>query len=219
MDKFFITLFAILIGLAIYIISPIIPKFIQDTQRSICENIDILCSETDSKEISKLDGIYYKKFTDTPYTGKVIGHEKGYINEGKRDGAWVTYDDNGKISSKGNYNNGVKKGSWIEDSIWTTVYKDGKLFTKGKIINGKKQGLWKQYYSSGVINFTTEYSNGVKNGSWLSYHNNGKLKSLGTYKNDKKNGYWETYNKYGKIDKYKDYWRDGSLRATVKSNP
>jgi len=37
----------------------------------------------------KRDGIYYEKFTDVPFTGKVDGKTTGYFKNGKRDGSCV----------------------------------------------------------------------------------------------------------------------------------
>ncbi len=54
------------------------------------------------------DGLYYEKFTDVPYTGKVTGKEQGSMINGKRDGEWVWYDMNGKLKLKQTYKNGKK---------------------------------------------------------------------------------------------------------------
>ena len=34
------------------------------------------------------NGIFYKKFTDVPFIGDVIGHQNGTVINGKRDGFW-----------------------------------------------------------------------------------------------------------------------------------
>lgn len=54
------------------------------------------------------DGIYYKKFTDVPYTGKVTGKEQGSYKNGVMEGEFVSYYDNGKLQEKVSYKNGVK---------------------------------------------------------------------------------------------------------------
>ena len=46
------------------------------------------------------DGLYYKKFTDVPYTGKVTGRIRGTFKSGKQDGSWVYYRDNGQVHWK-----------------------------------------------------------------------------------------------------------------------
>ena len=52
---------------------------------------------------------YYKKFIDIPLTGKVTGKKQGTLTNGKWDGPWVSYYDNGQLRSQETYNN-RKKG-------------------------------------------------------------------------------------------------------------
>ena len=54
------------------------------------------------------DGLFYKRFTDVPFTGTVTGSFQGKIKNGKRDGPWVEYYVNGVFLSKGDYKNGKK---------------------------------------------------------------------------------------------------------------
>ena len=53
----------------------------------------LLTSGSWSKEVNYMDlvirnGLHYEKFTDEPFTGKVVGFEKGYIKAGKIEGEW-----------------------------------------------------------------------------------------------------------------------------------
>ena len=54
------------------------------------------------------DGLYYKKFTDVPFTGKITGEFQGKLKNGKKEGPWVVYHDNGQLMSKGTYKDGKK---------------------------------------------------------------------------------------------------------------
>ena len=50
---------------------------------------DVSYKIDDFEELVLLDGLFYKKFTDTPFTGKVIGGQKqGSIKDGKKEGKW-----------------------------------------------------------------------------------------------------------------------------------
>jgi len=60
-------------------------------------------------DLVKREGLYYKKYTDVPFTGKVTGHTQGSLKNGKKDGPWVSYNENGTV-----------------DKIRTGTYKDGK---------------------------------------------------------------------------------------------
>ena len=58
------------------------------------------------------DGLYYKNyykiFIGVPFTGKVTGKEQGSIKNGKKDGLWVYYHDNGQLWKKETFKDGVK---------------------------------------------------------------------------------------------------------------
>ena len=40
------------------------------------------------------NGLYYKKYTEVPFTGKVTGKTQGSFRNGKKHGVWVEYDRN-----------------------------------------------------------------------------------------------------------------------------
>jgi len=117
-------------------------------------------------DLVERDGIYYKKFSDVPFTGPVeirnfrgVLH-KGYVKNGKSDGPWVAYWLNGQLSSQGNYKKGEKDGPWI--SYW----ENGHLWDKGEYKNGKRDGRWVFYHPDGSLN---KKSSGVlKNGKKMS---------------------------------------------------
>ena len=81
------------------------------SENLVCKYTGFSCPEIDDfKELVEVDGLFFKKFTDTPFTGKVIGgEEQGLIKDGKKEGSWVEYYENGLIHWKGNY-----KGSRVE---------------------------------------------------------------------------------------------------------
>ena len=56
----------------------------------------------------KTDGLYYKKFSDVPFTGKGTGNPQGSFKDGRKHGPWVEYHDNGRLWVKGTYKNGVR---------------------------------------------------------------------------------------------------------------
>ena len=59
------------------------------------------------------EGIYYKKFTDVPFTGEVMGRRKGKFKNGKKDGLWIIYHTNGVVYLKGNFRNNRREGHWV----------------------------------------------------------------------------------------------------------
>ena len=64
--------------------------------------------EVKIEDLVERDGLYYRKFTDVPFTGKTVEKEQGSFRNGKRDGPWVKYYENGQLEWKRTYKDGVK---------------------------------------------------------------------------------------------------------------
>jgi hypothetical protein len=81
-------------------------------------------------------GLYYKKFTDVPFTGEIEGRISGSFIDGKFDGLFVHYWENGQLQTKGVYKDGKKEGKWVY------FFMDGAVFEAltGTYINGVKVG-------------------------------------------------------------------------------
>jgi len=94
-------------------------------------------SETDS--VVERDGLYYEKFSETPFTGKLI-----------------RYSDDGQLLEKGSFKNGLREGEYV--FYWSM---SGRLGSKGRYKNGKKEGVWVDYtYDGKVSMFAGTYKNG-----------------------------------------------------------
>jgi antitoxin component YwqK of YwqJK toxin-antitoxin module len=105
------------------------------------------------------DGLFYKKFTSTPFTGKVDeGYQLGSIVDGKQDGTWEAYYESGELQAKWNHKNGKKHGTEV------FYHRNGQLGIKGVWENGKKEGHWEYYNMDGTIKqkLTGTYKNDVK---------------------------------------------------------
>ena len=61
-------------------------------------------------DLVETDSLYYKKFTDVPFSGEVTGQGQGQIKDGKHEGIWLFYHDNGQLWFKGAYNKGKADG-------------------------------------------------------------------------------------------------------------
>ena len=60
------------------------------------------------KDLVLRDGIFYKKFSEVPFTGKTTGKYQGSFKDGKKVGHWVEYWKDGQLLSKETYKDGVK---------------------------------------------------------------------------------------------------------------
>ena len=129
-------------------------------------------------------------------------------SEGKKEGYWETYYDNGKLQDSGNWISVTEKGfskrykhdgqlyfgiDSIKDGYWERYHYNGQLHHKGNFVNGKVNGLWEYYRTDGVLFYRCHYSNGSKEGYCEEYHTNGQLFSRGHCINDNRYGIWEFY--------------------------
>ena len=142
---------------------------------------NVVLSET-IYNLVKRGGIYYKKFSDTPFNGEITGNVEGAFINGKREGAWVYFNKNGQINTKGHFKNGLEEGSWF------SYHENSKLYTKGDYNKGKKEGFWVRYWNNEQLMSKGNFKNGKKEGYWVNYNQNGTTlqKWVGVYKNGKK---------------------------------
>ena len=93
-----------------------------------------LGGEVKYEDLVEREGLYYKKFTAVPFTGKITGNLQGALKNGKEEGLWVGYWDwkKGQIFYKGTFKDDKKDGPWVGynedgtvDEKWTGTYKDG----------------------------------------------------------------------------------------------
>ena len=133
-------------------------------------------------ELVKFNGLYYKKFTDVPFTGKTTGKLQETYKDGILDGPWIRYHDNGRLMSKGHYKNGKLYGPWV------VYHENGQLMEKGDRKNFIPVGPYVYYHDNGQIESKGEYKEGRKEGPWVSYHRDGTIDEeyTGIYKNGEK---------------------------------
>ena len=111
-------------------------------------------------DLVERQGLYYKKYSNIPFTGTFAGFLQGSFKDGKREGYWVRYWDNGQLAYKGNFQDGLKEGAWV--GYWN----NGQLSYKGNYKNGDREGYWIDYNKDGTIN--QKYSGTFKNGMKIS---------------------------------------------------
>ncbi len=154
---------------------------------TVCKYTGFTCPEIpeidDFEELVILDGHYYKKFTDTPFTGKVTGGAKqGSFKNGKKEGYWVEYYENGQIRSKGNY----KDGEY--DGLWEGYLENGQLDYKGNYKGGEVVGLVEWFYNGRLVEKGEKGNrkDDSRDGFWEEYHWNGQLEGKGNYKDGRR---------------------------------
>lgn len=136
---------------------------------------------------------------------------RGKIKDGKKEGIWKYYFDNGELREEASFDNDVYKiiHSWNSKGNQVVTNGEGTYFSfwegtdalyeTGLVANGLKEGLWQSYDPNGSLQSHVNYSAGKLNGKYKAYYPLGDLSFEGEYINDSKNGEWVWYNENGTI--------------------
>lgn len=128
-----------------------------------------------------MEGWYSDESCKTPHGEFIWYHpnravrERGTYANGKKQGTWIRYDENGNMLDSSNFEAGIRKGvslGWYPSGApsdsshfdgagrGTIVewYENGTLRSSGHIINDTaKNGAWKYYHPNGAVLATEEY--------------------------------------------------------------
>jgi antitoxin component YwqK of YwqJK toxin-antitoxin module len=115
---------------------------------------------------------------------------KGNYENGKKEGKWVFYFQNGDIEQEGYFNNDKPDQDWI----W--FYSNGKKKREEVYLLGKREGPYVEYDTAENVILKGEYYDGDRTGEW--FYQIGDNREIGSYELGNKNGEWKHY--YSNID-------------------
>ena len=147
-------------------------------------------------DLVQREGIYYKKFTDVPFTGSVEGVWPGLSLGGS--------------SVTGHLEKGLPQG------VWRFYDDDGQLLSRVTVVDGMLEGISSEYFDSGTLKSSGSYSSDQKVGYWTYYFFNGVVKTRGFYDSDAQSGAWEFFDQTGNlifVGKQKDW---GEVQQSLK---
>ena len=107
-------------------------------------------------DLVERNDLYYKKFTNVPFNGEISGIESGKFKNGKKNGVWEWYYENGQLSTKVNYKDGEPEG------FWESYHENGQLEYKGNVKDAKQDGLWEFFNKDGSLKKTETWKNGER---------------------------------------------------------
>ena len=120
-----------------------------------------------------------------------MGHDKGN-NE-----RYVFVQDtlqNGLVLVKGVMINGKKEG------LWNEYYNDGSLMSISIYTNDELNGPYIFYRENGWVYSIEQYKNGLKEGKWVEYFEYpNSIASIRYYSEGKKVGVWENFDYLGRL--------------------
>jgi antitoxin component YwqK of YwqJK toxin-antitoxin module len=77
-----------------------------------------------------------------------------FNREGRKQGYWEDYYDNGVLHFKGSYKNGNR------DGYWEYYYSNGNLWCSGSYKDSEMEGEWEFYWDNGSLKERRIYDNG-----------------------------------------------------------
>jgi antitoxin component YwqK of YwqJK toxin-antitoxin module len=118
--------------------------------------------------------------------GMTVGSIERY-EEGKKDGEWLSFHENGEVSERKLYEEGTLEG------LYESFHPNGESNLRGFYKGGEKEGEWIQLWENGTFFVKENYLNGNLNGKYESFEKNGDVRVVGFYKEGEKEGVWEYY--------------------------
>ena len=134
--------------------------------------------DTDHKEVTEKDGIYYRAAPQKRRSGYFI---IDYYKDGNK------------------YREGKAEFTTVGrekfNGVLTYYFNNGTIAKKERYRKGVLNGLYKEYYPSGELKIDGAYDKGYEEGVWKYYHKTGKIRTRGRFKNGEKVGIWKTFYK------------------------
>ena len=157
--------------------------------------------------------------------GKV--KNSGPYRLGKKQGNFREYDSNGNQIGGALYDNDVKMGEGMIDSLgrrigpWKLFHPQGDLRSEGDYIQGLKDGPWVYYFEEGRKEQQGSYREDLPNGQWQWYFTDGSMHRDEYYKRGKEDGHAIEYDTLGAVINEGDYVdgkKSGSWHLTVNDH-
>ena len=124
------------------------------------------------------------------------------IKDGKFDGLYLTWYENGQKKNEGNYNNYKYVGKW------TSWFENGQK-EKEETFKDRKKGFyttkWDEWYDNGKKKSKGNWKAGNLDGLHTNWYENGQKKNEGNYNNGEKVGKWNYWFDSGKKEKEETY--------------
>lgn len=133
---------------------------------------------TDWSEIVDRDGLFYKKFTDVPFTGVLTGLASGKLKDGVPTGTFLEYHSNGQLKLR--YEETISEKNKRPIVITRTYFDDGTLKSKadyldGDWITGTPINEWLYLDEEKRVLESAIFSEDTYNATYTDYHDNGEI--------------------------------------------
>lgn len=164
----------------------------------------ISANKPETETLEKRDSLYIENDTLTK-NGKIINmfmpsknvESQGEVINGKREGIWKFFREDGKLIETVTYKEGYKHG---ENLTYSDIGKSIEVRRYDKaLLHGEQLTYWED---GKTLKIRDNYLRGVRSGVFLEYFENGKLSKRITYEHSKKNGKFDEYDFIEKLNKH-----------------
>ena len=184
-------------------------------------------------DLLERNDLFYKKYTDVPFTGEVSGMKNGKFKNGMKVGEWLTYDiegqlngewlfyrENGQLKEKGNYKDDVRVGrnQWYYENGVLNGSRNYSFNTdcpNDPLGFGCKHGLEEIFWENGVIGVRTNFKNNLETGTQETFDEDGTIKMRLFYQDGVQQGKHEFYDDNGKLIEEFIY-KDGDVIQIIR---
>lgn len=126
----------------------------------------------------KYSGGFFNTFPKKDASDKPITSKEGSMKNGLLDGEYFEYSKQGIKQVFETYSEGKKNGKF------SYYYEDGFLEIMGNFKNGELDGEVTGYYHNGIKKYANHYTNGNRNGTCFSYFENGQVEQESEFVNE-----------------------------------
>ncbi len=114
-------------------------------------------------------------------------------------GVACSYLSNGKAHTYTTYKDGKREG------LWQIFHENGRLYKMGYVRNGADDGDFREYFKSGILRYEYHYDQGKKTGTWKGWYNDGTPYTERNFHNDQLHGKVLVWDENGELSKEYDY--------------
>ncbi|QGJ69054.1 Hypothetical protein PBC10988_7190 [Planctomycetales bacterium 10988] len=116
---------------------------------------------------------------------------QGLQLDGKRNGHWIAWAQDGQKRWEGHYTMNQEQGHW---SYWD---ESGQILSSGSYLNGNRHGQWLFLHPDGQIEKRGSFRENAPHGKWTFYYPHGGLKAQGTFENGQRVDTWKFWDENG----------------------
>ena len=160
--------------------------------------------------MSKVNGEWLPNGSYASFYDDGAKKECGLYVNGRKEGVWLSFFQNGNVSTRILYHEGLKNGKYEE------YFEDGKLKVTGNYQLDTAEGAWTRFFPSQRVQIIDTFSNDMPNGIHQSFFENGNLESEGRLLKNERVGEWIYNNNHGMMVEKTVYRIDGNILSDTK---